>query len=169
MTYFDQKLKRRASRGDICYIDEMGHINDMGFRMGRPGIIVTDDSINQDSSYIAIIPLTTREQKSSPTHVTIQCKQPSTALCEMIQVVSKDRVGNYIRSCTSEEMSNIDIAICSTFGIANARVRESAGNSDSESVTTVGGELIAARAECNLYKKLYSQLLRWVTRMLDKK
>lgn len=169
MSYFEPKARIQVSRGDICYIEEMGHLNEFGYRAGRPGIIISDNTVNHRFSFVSIVPLTTQTQKPSPTHVAVQCKEPSTALCEMIQAVSKDRVGNYIRSCISDEMSNIEIGICSTLGIANARVIESAGNSGSESVTTVGGELIAARAECNLYKKLYSQLLRWVTRMLDKK
>lgn len=45
------------------------------------------------------------------------CKVPSVALCERIYGTNIERIGEYIRSCTEEEMQRIDEAIMLTLGI----------------------------------------------------
>lgn len=80
MSYFieDENASVRCSRGDIHYIDDMGHINEFGYRAGRPCIIISDDSANQYSSHVTVIPLTSQERKQSPVHVrsNAKCRQP---------------------------------------------------------------------------------------------
>ena len=60
--YIDENLNECCLRGDIHYINDMGHINDLGYRSGRPGIIVSNNSANRHSAYVSIIPLTSQEK-----------------------------------------------------------------------------------------------------------
>lgn len=66
---------------------------------------------------MSIVYLTTQSKKSLPTHVQVKAHALSTALCEQIYTVSKDRLGNYIRSLTEEEMAAIEDAILVGLGI----------------------------------------------------
>ena len=48
--------------------------------------------------------MTTKENEQLLTHVEVMCRVPSIALCERIFKVDTDRIGEYIRSCTEEEI-----------------------------------------------------------------
>jgi hypothetical protein len=62
--------------------------------------------------------LTTKEKKPLPTHVKINSsKYPSTVLCEQIDTVNKDKVGDYIGQCSMAEMKRIDAALAVSIGI----------------------------------------------------
>lgn len=62
--------------------------------------------------------LTTQEKKPLPTHVKINSsKYPSTVLCEQIDTVNKDKVGDYIGQCSMAEMKKIDAALAVSIGI----------------------------------------------------
>ena len=62
--------------------------------------------------------LTTQEKKPLPTHVKINSsKYPSTVLCEQIDTVNKDKVGDYIGQCSMAEMKRIDAALAISIGI----------------------------------------------------
>jgi len=53
-----------------------------------------------------------------PTHVKINSsKYPSTVLCEQIDTVNKDKVGDYIGQCSMAEMKRIDAALAVSIGI----------------------------------------------------
>lgn len=90
-------------RGDIFFI---AHSPVSGSEQGghRPGVIVSNDLANRYSPNVEVVFLTSQEKKPMPTHVPVQCKVPSTALCENIQTVSKERLDGFVRSCTAEEM-----------------------------------------------------------------
>lgn len=103
-------------RGDIFFITE-GTYTGSEQSGGRPGVIVSNDLGNKHSPNVEVVFLTSREKKPMPTHVKVLCKVPSTALCENIQTVSKERLDTFIRSCTTSEMKNIDHALLYSLGL----------------------------------------------------
>lgn len=98
-------------RGDIFYTENT-------VRNETPVIIITpNDVLEKNPDYVYTILMTTKEKDQSPTHVEVMCKVPSVALCERIYGTNVERIGEYIRSCTEEEMQRIDEAIMLTLGI----------------------------------------------------
>lgn len=86
-------------RGDIFYIMQGSYVGSEQ-KSGRPGIIVSNDLANKHSPNVEVVFLTSQEKKALPTHVEVIARVPSTALCENIQTVSKERLSDFIRSCT---------------------------------------------------------------------
>lgn len=149
-------------RGDIFFITE-GAYTGSEQNAGRPGIIVSNDIGNKHSPNVEVVFLTSREKKPMPTHVDVMCKVPSTALCENIQTVSKERLDSFIRSCTTSEMESIDNALLCSLGLhAPAAV----GGGTQEPVSAPAA-ISKTEIERNLYKTLYEQLLDRV--IIDKK
>ena len=112
-------------RGDIFYIaNSKYYATDPENEAGRPAIIVSNDILNKSSSVVEVVYLTTRDKKPMPTHVGIICKIPSTALCETIYTVTKDRIGDFIKSCSAEEMAAIDKAMAVSLGLSVSTERE---------------------------------------------
>lgn len=86
---------------------------------GRPAVIVSNDVGNEYSRVVEVVFLTTREKKPLPTHVAINsAKYPSTALCEQIDTVDKERIGGYINEVTQAELKNIEKALLVSLDIA---------------------------------------------------
>lgn len=103
-------------RGDIFFVRKAfaeGAEQDAG----RPAVIVSNNIGNEHSGIVEVVYLTTQEKKPLPTHVEVLCKVPSTALCEQISSVSKDRLGDLIRTCTDGEMREIDKALMVSLGL----------------------------------------------------
>lgn len=98
-------------RGDIFYIKKGGYNTGSEQEAGRPGVIVSNNMNNSHSSTVEVVYLTTQEKTPLPTHAEVICKVPSTALCEQIWSVSVDRLGDWIKECTEEEMAAIDKAL----------------------------------------------------------
>lgn len=139
-------------RGDIFYIMQGSYVGSEQ-KSGRPGIIVSNDLANKHSPNVEVVFLTSQEKKALPTHVEVIARVPSTALCENIQTVSKERLSDFIRSCTTSEMKAIDKALLHSLGIEAPSVV--GGTQETEVPKTVS----EAEVERNLYKALYEQLL----------
>ena len=103
-------------RGDIFYIMQGSYV-DSEQKSGRPGIIVSNDLANKHSPNVEVVFLTSQEKKALPTHVEVIARVPSIALCENIQTVSKKRLSDFIRSCTTSEMKAVDNALLCSLGI----------------------------------------------------
>ena len=61
----------------------------------RPAIIVSNDMANLYSPVVTVVPLTSRQKKPLPTHVSLRgcgLNRDSTALCEQIITVDKTRL-----------------------------------------------------------------------------
>ena len=97
-------------RGDIFYISGGKTYAGYGRQSdsGRPAIIVSNDAMNKTADYVEVVYLTTQEKKPLPTHCEIICKQKSTAMCETIYTINKDRVGDYVKSLTAEETAAVN-------------------------------------------------------------
>ena len=93
-----------------------------------------------------------KDKKPMPTHVGILCKIPSTALCETIYTVTKDRLGDFVRSCTDKEMAEINRGMLCSLGIT-------APVAEREVKTSENADTTSLAVEKNLYKTLYEQLL----------
>lgn len=107
-------------RGDIFYITPFYTVTGSEQRAGRSGVIVSNDANNKYSPNVEIVFLTSQEKKPLPTHVPVMCRVPSTALCENIQTVSKERLSTFIKSCTTKELKNIDNALRVSLGISDS-------------------------------------------------
>lgn len=104
-------------KGDIFYIKKANNTIGSEQQAGRPAIVVSNNIGNEHSENVSIVYLTTQSKKSLPTHVQVKAHALSTALCEQIYTVSKERVGNYIRSLNALEMAAIENAIMLGLGI----------------------------------------------------
>lgn len=175
-------------RGEIYYVNS-GQQNETGSvqQGGRPAIIVSNDIGNEAGPVLEVVYLTTQEKKPLPTHVQIMsAKMPSTALCEQIVTIYKDKVGDYIGQCSIAEMKKIDGALAVSIGIGmnikgkplvekwrdavewKPESKESASSSvnsvEAKKVSKIEDQLEIARltAERDVYKKLYEELIRKV-------
>lgn len=67
-----------------------------------------------------VVYLTTRKKPPLPTYVTINsAKQPSTALCEQIFAVDKERIGDYVNEVSQAELNNLERALLISLDIAS--------------------------------------------------
>lgn len=108
-------------RGEIYYIQ---HPDATGAEINkaRPGVIVSNDALNQTCDVVEVVYLTTQDKKDLPTHVTIEATgRRSTALCEQINAVSVLRVGDYCGTCSEDEMLTIDHGLRASLGIERIR------------------------------------------------
>lgn len=117
---------------------------------------------------MSVVYLTSQEKKPLPTHVDVICKVPSTALCENIQTVSKERLGDFVKSCTTSEMERVDKAICHALGLTVPAEEPTITEEDLKALKEAPVQLMpveptAAEIERNLYKNLYEQLLDRLT------
>lgn len=109
---------KNIKRGDIYYIYKTGETSGSVQQAGRPAVVVSNDAANASSNVVEVVFLTTQPKKTLPTHVCIRStKRVSTALCEQISSISLERVGEYVCSCTEQEMRMVDIALLISLGI----------------------------------------------------
>lgn len=152
---------REVKRGDIFYITYSKNFNDSYSydTTGRPGVIVSDDHLNRGSKYVEVVYLTTKIKRDMPTHVDVFCKTPSTALCETIHTVEKDRIGTYVRTVSDEEMKNIERGLRRSLGmnVPVASVNDAKPSNDM-GLASMQKE-IQLTAERDMFKKLYEDLL----------
>lgn len=152
---------KEVKRGDIFYITYSKNFNDSYSydTTGRPGVIVSDDHLNRGSEYVEVVYLTTKIKRDMPTHVDVFCKTPSTALCETIHTVEKDRIGTYVRTVSNEEMEEIERGLRSSLGmdVPVASVNDAEPNNDMGLVSMQ--KEIQLTAERDMFKKLYEDLL----------
>lgn len=150
---FYMNQNKGVKRGDIFYIaNSKFYSTDPSNEAGRPGIIVSNDTLNEHSPVVEVVYLTTKDKKPMPTHVGFLCKIPSIALCETIYTVTKDRLGDFVRSCTDKEMAEINRGMLCSLGITAPVVEREVETSENADTTSLA-------VEKNLYKTLYEQLL----------
>lgn len=104
-------------RGEIfwCDFDHREGSETMG---RRPIVVVSNDKCNVYSPTISVVPLTTAYKKPMPTHCKVLCNGVfSTALCEQITTVSKDRICEFISAASEDEMKSIERGIQVQLGL----------------------------------------------------
>ena len=88
-------------RGDIFYVHKFGIQVGSEEHTGRPGVVVSCDEGNRYSETVQVAFCTTQPKSNLPTHVEIlSTGRASTVMCEQINTVSLERLGNYIGRCT---------------------------------------------------------------------
>ena len=105
-------------RGDIFWVNE---VNGTGseYRGTRPGIIVSNDAANKVCPVVQVVLLTSNTKRLDlPVRVPVYSSGVlSTACCEQICAVDKQRIGTYIGHCTPLEMHEIDKAMMVSLGL----------------------------------------------------
>ena len=107
-------------RGDIYYVINISNDENGDPKPGRPAIIVSSDKTNAASDYVEVVYLTTQPKPPMPTHVTLidNVGRTSTALCESVYTIRKDRLGQFMRHLLDEDMHRTDTALMVSLGIA---------------------------------------------------
>ena len=157
-------------RGDIFYINKSGYAVGSEQESGRPAVIVSNDTGNVNSTCVEIVYLTTQKKDKAylPTHVSVVARVKSTAICEQIFTVSKERLGEYVRSCTEKEMKAIDKALMISLGIEVGGAAENTPepaeapakiDEITPSACIMTTKEVKLEAERDLYKKLYDYTL----------
>lgn len=84
----------------------------------RPVIIVSNDSANEYSKIVTIIPCTTSNKGYYPQQTTVYThKRPTVILAEQIRAVPKYELVNYKCTLDKEQMELVDNAILNQLGI----------------------------------------------------
>ena len=106
------------NRGEIYYIQKTPRKLLHEQEAGRPAIIVSNNKNNFYNYNVEVVFLTTQEKTPLPTHVTINSSiKKSTALCEQVHTIPKERIAEYCGTCTEAEMAEIDAALCVSLDI----------------------------------------------------
>lgn len=167
--------------GDIWYVEKGGYTGHE-YGGGRPAVVVSNNKCNQFSECIEVVYLTSKKKSELPTHVDVVCQVVSTALCEQVYTVSKDRLGNFFRQCTKAEMQEIDEALkislaLNTYDITKEE-NETEANFEPDkyaeelekrfeeldaSHRKLSADCIRLSVERDIYKNLYESLLEKVT------
>ena len=107
-------------RGDIFWIT-----ND--YRTGseqagtRPALVVSNDTCNQHSPVIQMVPLTCARKKPLPVHIRVEVDGRScTVLCEQISSVSKERLLSYKAHLGERDMRSVERAMRIQLGMEGA-------------------------------------------------
>lgn len=133
--YESSGTRMEVYRGDIFYVKKSGFAVGSEQEAGRPAVIVSNNSGNHFSQIVEVVWLTTQEKKELPVHTEVLCKVKCTALCEQITSVSKERLSNYVRSCTAEEMAAIDRCLMISLGLEQTAPVEPKHNEQIDNLT----------------------------------
>lgn len=140
-------------RGDIFYIYKQPAYGSEQ-EAGRPGVIVSNNTNNHFSNVLEVVYLTTRHKPELPTHAEVTANGvTSTVLCEQVNSVSVNRIGDYITSLTDAEMKPIDDALMASLGL---------NCNPPKIISPIQPERspdLVIKTERDLYKQLYEQLL----------
>lgn len=150
-------------RGDVfwCPVKELADEGEYIETKTRPILVVSNEKANTFSGQVTVVPITSKEKKSLPTHVAVECGQISgIALCEWIQRENKADFGTYCGALDAETMRNIDTALKiqlaldgKPVAVSAAYAPPSAGKDNELSVSLLAKER-------DMYKALYEQLLK---------
>lgn len=123
---------KQVKRGEIYYVEKAGYTGSEQSG-GRTAVIVGNEIGNEKSPVVLMVYLTTRYKPCMPTHVNVDCREPSTALCEQIFTIDKSRLGDYIKTASDTEMQEIDKALAVSLNLTPGRMQiPEAGPQDDE-------------------------------------
>lgn len=155
-------MKMEILRGDIFVVESDGWCTDN--KHHRPAVIVSNNSGNHFSDWVEVVFLTSAEKKPLPTHTNVVCRGSiATVLCESIATVHKTKIGEYIRTCTDEEMQKIDDALRCSLGLNKEQKEhelhqeETTYSKAQKEVDDLRIKLIQLQTERDLYKHLYER------------
>lgn len=115
---------RRVSRGQVWHIVEKNPYNIPGDSLqsgSRPWLVVSNNACNQSSPVITVVPLTTQNKITLPTHVEFQANgKQNTILCEQIRSLPVRLLENasYRWTMSESTMRLVDEALAVQLGIS---------------------------------------------------
>ena len=165
---------KNVKRGDIYYISKNPYrpahgrvLNSRTDHEMRPAIIVSNDKHNQNAFFFEVVYLTTTPKVDIPTHCTIRsANRVSTAICEQITTVSDEQIGDYMATCTAEEMRAVDACMAISLGIDPGSHKEA--TSKDMQIGQLTMDLIKAQKGEETYKAAYETVLRNLLDLLEK-
>lgn len=118
---------RDIRQGDVWFVEAApvpggGSIgNEMW--SGRPGVVVSNDTINKRSGVVQIVYLTSSKRRhTNVTHVPVCANnQQSIAVCNQVTNIDTSRLTNYIGHITGNELQEIQNGIAFTLGLGGAK------------------------------------------------
>lgn len=132
--------------------------------------LVVSANFRAGGRYISIIVMT--DEPKGEVSVPIVCQGMMYADCGMVSFATDDRLGNYIRSASAEEMAQIDEGIARCLGIEQKTVEVPVEKivevtqppmvlpeANEGTVEFFSEELATAKAEAKIFKDLYEKLL----------
>lgn len=166
-------------KGDIYYIDKTvaTGCEITTLAPARPAIIVSNDIGNELSGNVQVVYLTSSPKSDNDMHVmitdhTANLKMLSTAICEQITTVSKERVGNYIGKVTPTTLRKIEKGIMIALGIEIPETFEATTAADPQKDTEIDylkkklfekdAELAKANKKADLFKGLADHLMNQI-------
>lgn len=117
-------------RGDIWFIQPapVPGGGTVGNEMwsGRPGVIVSNDTLNQHSGVVQVVYLTSSDKRRpSATHVTVHANgKRSIAICNQVTNVDISRLSQYIDQVSYSELRDIQNSIAFALGLGGAKPGE---------------------------------------------
>jgi mRNA interferase MazF len=123
----------------------------------RPAIVVSNDRANQFSPVVTVVWLRSHECKPLPTHCMVKAVDLSTAVCENVTTVSKDRIGGYIRTATEDEIGAVERCLRIHLDLVERRTKEEILEKQhpeniSEMLTILGREPVIGYLRCKVYE-----------------
>lgn len=90
---------------------------------GRPGIVVSNDVINERSGVVQIVYLTSHKRRyANVTHVPVSANhRENIALCNQVTNVDTSRLTNHLGRITQNELQEIQNGISFTLGLGGAK------------------------------------------------
>lgn len=148
-------------RGDIYWICNENADGDM-IQKNRPGVLISNDVLNDTSGVVEVVYLTLSPKKEMPTHCTIMLNNRlSTALCEQITTVNKTQLDKWCGMVTDQEMIMIDECIMKSLGLnQETTIKLDKPQEDKR----LKYDLMKIEAERDMYKNLYEKM---VEQMID--
>jgi len=84
----------------------------------RPGLIVSNDVANKNSSRVIVAPITSNVTSVFPFHVYLdELKKPSKALLNQVRAVDKRRLLKFLAGISDQHMEEVDSAIKIVFDL----------------------------------------------------
>ena len=153
-------MNRDIKRGDIYWITTNPYRPSVGHMMhqNRPAIIVSNDACTTCAPTLQVVFLTTKPKRDLPTHCTIRSSnRVSTAICEQITTISKsEQIGNYIGTCTEQEMEMVDSCLASSLGL-DFKMEPERTRSDDSYIVGLEREIERLKASLEQHKRESSE------------
>lgn len=111
-----------VKRGDVWWCDFSGGVGSEQSDL-RPSIVVSNSMCNTHSNVVTVVPLTTATKTRLPCHVKLykgDCdglEKPSTALCEQVRTVDKERIKDRVGYVKSRSMKCINEALATQLSL----------------------------------------------------
>ena len=118
---------RNIRQGDVWFVDAApvpgGGTVGNEIWSGRPGIVVSNDVINERSGVVQIVYLTSNKRRYyNVTHVLIHANnQEAIAVCNQVTNVDTSRLTNHLGRITQDELQEIQNGISFALGLGGAR------------------------------------------------